>query len=338
METTEGEQKSRKAGKQRQAISGQLPVKANNSKTAGKPKKRVGPTKDNRCWVCREPLDQPERGRLRLTCSNACRQRRYRSLHGIMSRQGKREKKLVERRRSKPFIERKFSKTFFEPVFEVNAWLKWYECLACGQPYEVNRMKSGNPPRPYCSNACEQKTKRHWNKFVDAYERAHQRGELDMRVHERFWFDKLSPLCPRCGKPFAPNTTLHGKRKRGRPRKYCSAACAKGAYEDRWKRKHRRARVHRFRDCAECGEKFDRTDTTGRRRMVFCSTPCAQRFMTRAYRERKRMGVKMVIRGKSGHRAALSKATKNKVNQVTCNTIEEINSGALTESLCVESG
>src|SRR5262245_5436122 len=96
-------------------------TKQQQNKEARERKRQRGLTKDNKCWVCREPLQQPERGRLRLTCSNACRQRRYRSLHGIMSRQGKREKKLVERRRSKPFIERKFNKTFFEPVYEVTS-------------------------------------------------------------------------------------------------------------------------------------------------------------------------------------------------------------------------
>src|SRR5215813_13173361 len=121
-------------------------------------------------------------------------------------------------------------------------------------------MKSGNPISPYCSQNCAKKTKYHWNKFADAYERAHQRGELDPMVEERFWYDKLSPLCPRCGKPFAPNADLFGKRKRGRPRKYCSHACAKEAYEHRWKVKNQRARVHRYRDCAECGKRFDRSD------------------------------------------------------------------------------
>src|SRR5690349_12038777 len=107
--------------------------------------------------------------------------------------------------------------------------------------------------------------------------------------------DKLSPLCPRCGIPFPPNTTLHGQRKRGRPRKYCSAACAKEAYEYRWKVKHDGyARLHRYANCAECGEKVDRSDTRGRRRMRYCSDLCRGQFLTRAYRERQRMGLKLV--------------------------------------------
>jgi hypothetical protein len=230
-----------------------------------------------------------------------------------MSWEFKRQKKLVERRRSKPFIERKFDKTFFEPVFELNSWLMWYECLACGKPYEVNRMKNGNPPRPYCSIACEHKSKYHWNNFADAYERAHQRGELDRMVEERFWLDKLSPLCPRCGKPFAPNTTLHGKRKPGRPRKYCSDACRKEAYEQRWKNQHKRARVHRYRECLECGTKFDRTDSIGRRRLRFCSKTCNGNFCQRALRARKRMGIKIVKAGRIGQRIAARGAAKRQL-------------------------
>jgi hypothetical protein len=249
-----------------------------------------------------------------------------------------REKKLVERRRNKPFIERKFDKKFFEPVFELNAWLKWYECLACGKPYEVNRMKGGAPVRPYCSNACEDKSKYHWNKFLDAYERAHQRGELDARVEERFWYDKLSPLCPRCGKPFAPNTTLFGKRKPGRPRKYCSDACRKEAYEQRWKNENHRARVHRYRNCPECGEKFDRTDSIGRRQKRFCSITCSRRFAGRAYDARERMGIKIVKSGRIGHRAAARKAMKNQEKSATRNKNELVTSGSQAENLCSESG
>jgi len=304
---------------------------------------RIGPTKDNRCWICREPLQQPARGRLRLTCSNACRQARYRFLHGKESRKFKREKKLVERRRSKPFIERRFSTLFFEPVLVLSQGRKVYECLACGEPYIVERIKSGNPVSPYCSKACKKRTKRHWEKFVDAYERAHQRGELDIRVEERFHYDKLSPLCPRCGKPFAPNTTLHGKPKRGRPRKYCSPACGKEAYEQRWKNEHAGyARVHRYRDCAECGTTFDRTDELGRRYKRFCGPACNGRFAKRAYKARLRMGVKAVEGSRIGHRIAARSATKRRqqksgkaeeqtarADSSTRNISERINSGAL---------
>ena len=308
------------------------------SREAKKLKRSKGLTKDNRCWVCREPLDQPAKGRLRLTCSDKCRKARSRFLQGKPNRKFNREKKLVERRRSKPFIERRFDKTFREPVLELNRWLKWYECLACGKPYEVNRMKSGSPISPYCSDKCEKKTKYHWEKFVDAYERAHQRGEVDKRVEERFWYDKLSPLCPHCGKPFAPNTTLHGKRKRGRPRKWCSDACRKAAYEERWKvHHHRHARVHRYRDCLECGKKFDRTDAVGRRSMIFCSRRCTNRFSARVCWIREQMGLK-IVNEQVGRRIALKGATKNRPKPITRDTFELLPTGGEAEVLCLDSG
>ena len=250
---------------------------------------RIGPT-NNRCYVCREPVPQPDTGRPRLTCSNACRQARYRFLQGMPSRKLNREKKIVERRRSKPFVERRFDRKFFEPVYELGNRRNVYECLACGKPYLVERIKSGNPVNPYCSKKCEKKTKYHWDKFLDAYERAHQRGELDPRVEERFWYDKLSPLCPQCGIPFAPNTNLFGKRKRGRPRKYCSPACRKAAYEQRWKTSHHGdSRKHRYRPCALCGETFDAMDSMGRITKKFCNPKCRGRSSKRADTERKRL-------------------------------------------------
>ena len=250
---------------------------------------RIGPT-NNRCYVCREPVPQPDTGRPRLTCSNACRQARYRFLQGMPSRKLNREKKLVERRRSKPFVERRFDKTFFEPVYELGNRRNVYECLACGRPYLVERLKSGNPVNPYCSKKCEKKAAYHWDKFLDAYERAHQRGELDKRVEERFWFDKLSPLCPHCGNPFPPNTTLHGKRRRGRPRKYCSDACRKAAYEQRWKsHNYGASRKHRYRPCLNCGVKFDCMDTNGRRTKKHCSRQCTSQRSQRRRTARSRL-------------------------------------------------
>src|SRR5690349_982021 len=91
--------------------------------------RKKGLTKDNRCRVCGEVLNQPARGRLRLTCSNACRQAHHRFTQGKPSRKYKRRKKLVEARRAKPFIERTFSKTYFEPVFVLSDRRKLYECM-----------------------------------------------------------------------------------------------------------------------------------------------------------------------------------------------------------------
>jgi hypothetical protein len=196
------------------------------------------------CYICRQPIEQVKRGRPRLTCSDACRQARYRFMKGKNSRRSNRVKKQVQARRSKPFTERSFDRQFFEPVLELS-YKRWiYECMTCGKPYLVERIWSGAKVHPYCSQACEEKSRYHWERFEQAMAKSHlYKTRIDPRVFERFDYMKLSPLCPRCGKPFAPNTTIHGKRKRGRPRKYCSDACRFEAYERRWKTKNGRARV-----------------------------------------------------------------------------------------------
>jgi hypothetical protein len=241
---------------------------------------RVGPT-NNKCYICRKKLEQPARGRLRLTCSDACKQARYRSLKMMPSRRGNLIKKKIQKRRSVPFMERSFDTTFFEPVLELSYKRSVYECLACGKPFIMERFNTGGPQRYYCGHTCQ---------FANALDQAHMMGRrIDPRVLERMDYQKLSPLCPCCRTPFAPNTTLHGERKTGRPRKYCSDRCRKEMYERRWKTQHRgRARVHRNRECAECRERFDRTDGVGRRTKRFCSLACTYRFHQRDYRVRQK--------------------------------------------------
>src|SRR5689334_3380999 len=120
-------------------------------------RRRIGLTKDNRCWVCKEPLKQAKKGRIRLTCSDACRQARSRTLQGKSNRESKRKQKVVKARRSQPFEERTFDVTYHEPVFTLSDRRKLYECIACGKPYLVERLKSGSPASPYCGNTCEAK-------------------------------------------------------------------------------------------------------------------------------------------------------------------------------------
>src|SRR5687767_11904617 len=103
---------------------------------------RIGPT-NNLCYMCRKPFDQPKRGRLRMTCSNACRQARYRRKLGQRSWLHKRKQKLNEKRRALPFIERRFSRHSFKPVFELSYRRNLYECMACGKQYLVERIKRG---------------------------------------------------------------------------------------------------------------------------------------------------------------------------------------------------
>jgi hypothetical protein len=294
------------------------------------------------CNICRAPIEQAAKGRPRLTCSDACRQARYRSGKGKTSRRERRIGKQVKKRRSVPFGERSFDTRYREPVLELS-YRRWvYECVACGEPYLVERIKSGAKVSPYCSEKCEQKSNYHWTRFNDAIARSGMIGKrLDERVWERFDYQKLSPLCPQCKIPFAPNTTLHGQKKRGRPRKYCSDACRKLAYEKRWKRKHQgKPRGHRFGECLDCGERIDRINSAGRRGREFCDEICAGRFKQRAYKARLKMkekGITQFVRGVSGHGAAARSARKNRRKAETfCNKNETLASGKAAEVVCSE--
>jgi hypothetical protein len=304
-------------------------------------KKRIGPTR-NICKYCGKNFEQAATGRLRWTCSDACRQALYRSRQGKDSREYKRKKKIVEARRALPMVERSFKMAFFTPLRMISFRRYLYECMACGEPYIVDRATHSGPIRPYCSMACKERAERHWEKFVDAYERAHQRGELSIVVQQRMAYGKMSPLCPQCGNPFAPNKTLYGQRKRGRPRKYCSDSCRKAAYEHRWKQTYHRARVHRSHPCAECGTMFDRTDSMGRRRMRFCSDQCSNAFRKRAMHARQEMAQRTgrsVFRwGISGMRAATLGSKKNREQRAFRNTDAAIKSGGGGEALRLDEG
>jgi hypothetical protein len=285
------------------------------------------------CIICGEPVPQGKRGPKRETCSNGCRQARHRQKKGQFSWKHHHKIEKILKRRARPFIERTFDPNFHEPLRELSYRRYVYECMACGKTYVVDRIKSGAPASQFCSDACRQKTEYQWEKFEEAMARSHlYRTRIDARVYERFDYMKLSPLCPRCGKPFPPNTTIHGERRRGRPRKYCSDTCRKEAYEHRWKVRTKKARVHRFRECAECGKWFDRTDSIGRRQKKYCSHECSQHFGQRAYaaRERAKKRGKTEFKFKSsGHGAAARGAKKNRKKPETGEPVtqEELASG-----------
>jgi endogenous inhibitor of DNA gyrase (YacG/DUF329 family) len=277
---------------------------------------RVGPT-GNMCYMCKKPLDQPKRGRLRLTCSDKCRQARHRRKIGQRSWLSKRIQRLNAKHRALPFMERRLNRQSFKPVLELGYRRKLYECMTCGKQYVEDRISVGGRTRHYCSDRCAEFTANQLRRYSKALRKANERGKrIDPRVLARFDEGKLSPLCLTCGIPFAPNTTMDGEMKRGRPRIYCSDTCAKMAYEQRWKDEHDgRARRHRFRDCAECGTRFDRTDTIGRRRMRFCSTACNGTFQDRVRAVRdaaKENGQTEFKWGATGHGTAAKAAKKNR--------------------------
>lgn len=240
------------------------------------------------CLVCRKRLVQKATGRFRKTCSDACRQKRHRERKGQLGWDVRRKKKAHAKRRALPMTEKAFIYPP-EPVLRFGERRALYECFACGEPFLVERIRATMKVNPYCSKHCENKARWEDGKFQDAFERAHQCGELDPRVRERFEQHKSSPLCAHCGKPFMPNVTEEGYRKPGRPKKYCSDRCCKEAYEAKWRTQHRgKARGHRYKECVECGEVFDALTEAGQRIGRFCSAQCNGRFKIRAYRAREK--------------------------------------------------
>jgi hypothetical protein len=279
------------------------------------------------CVVCRKRIKQKGTGRFRKTCSDACKQKLYRKRHGQLGWDVRRAKKRTEARRALPITERGFYGAEPKPVLALGYRRGLFECYVCGTPFLVERIKREWKVAPYCSEACSAKAERDWRKFKTARRRAQKVGGLDPRVEERLEAQKLSPLCAFCEKPFAPNTDEDGKRKTGRPRKYCSDKCCKDAYEHRWKVAHHgKARLHRYRDCAECGVQFDRLHdgmVSGR----FCSRACRTRFMTRAYQARQmaRITGRHVI---NGHRIAAKSASKNRGKSAIGNDLSDLSSCA----------
>src|SRR5687767_14409733 len=107
------------------------------------------------CSMCQKPVDQPKTGRPRKTCSKRCRQRKYRRSKGQQAWVYKRLGKQIQQRRALPLEEHSFERRWFKPVLELSYKRSVYECMACSQPYLVERIRTGGAPRPYCSDYCE---------------------------------------------------------------------------------------------------------------------------------------------------------------------------------------
>src|SRR5574341_1528250 len=158
-------------------------------------------------------------------------------------------------------------------------------CKVCQGP--VDQPKVGRT-REHCSAACRQRA---YERRKGQSKRASKQAEREQQRIEALpiWERNMDraqrqPLitladsakvfrCMACGKIYTAE-----REQRKKYKKCCSPKCCKAAYEQRWKSSHNsRARVHRFRNCAECGEKFDRTDAQGRRLKRFCSRACMRR-------------------------------------------------------------
>jgi endogenous inhibitor of DNA gyrase (YacG/DUF329 family) len=214
-----------------------------------------------------------ERGRKRKYCGRSCQGKAYRARQGKHDRAWHKKQREEQRILALPLTERVFDLDQDRPLHVLSDGSRVYRCLTCGEVYQTKR-KTKNGYYRYCSHNCALKAEYHWQRAEDALivlQQQHSRRSWPIlaRMNE----GKLPGLCPVCGLPFEPNTG-----KVGRPRKYCSKQCSRVAYEQRWRtRNWGGARRHRFRHCAECGEKFDRTDSLGRRVKRFCSRDCTNK-------------------------------------------------------------
>src|SRR5574341_1449231 len=258
-------------------------------KTTAKDKPR------KRCAYCLKDIPQPERGRKRKYCGRSCQGKAYRARQGKHDRAWHQKQREEQRILALPLTERVFDVESDKPLHVLSDGARVYRCLTCGEVYQTRRKSKDGQYYRYCSRSCEEKAHDHWRKAEDALiVLQQQNSRRSWPIAARMDRDgKLPGLCPVCGLPFPPNTG-----KVGRPRKYCSKQCAKVAYEQRWRTKNGTPRRHRFRECAYCGEKFDRTDAIGRRWKRFCSKQCRNRANDRTYRLREK-GLKAPYRPKA---------------------------------------
>jgi endogenous inhibitor of DNA gyrase (YacG/DUF329 family) len=233
-----------------------------------------------KCFTCKTPIEQPRRGRTRLYCSDACKQKYYRFMRRYAQGRSRRHRKLPER----TVYQRPFSADSSPTVtHRLNQFTAAYECQMCGQQFIRHTIRSKRVSA-YCSTRCRDQARARWSGLIDASYRADSQGRPDWNVVERMGEGYLSPICPHCKLPFAP------RRGRGRRRTYCSDVCRKAAYELRYRRAKRRPRQHHYADCPNCGSRFDREHGNSRFR-TYCSDSCQSTFISRRRRNRGRAAV-----------------------------------------------
>src|SRR5574341_777625 len=193
-------------------------------------------------------------------------------------------------------------------------------CRVCRGPLE--HKKTGRP-RLYCGDACRSTAyRRRQGQQSRAYHQAQREQKrlealpltervMDMEKDEpvyTFSDGRRLYRCLACGKLYEAK-----RRYRQHYRRFCSDPCEKkakyhsarldDAYEalhqqharaswPSWRASHNgKPRQHRYADCPVCGERFDRTDSVGRRSRKYCSEQCNRRMKN----ERKKLRAKGLL-------------------------------------------
>jgi hypothetical protein len=209
-----------------------------------------------------------------VTCSDACRQKRYRRHH-----EQEREWAADDRRAER--IVRKWEKRYgsfdypddpdypdltlrWRLKFRLTRYMPVPECPVCGKPF-IPQMGSGKPLH-HCSRACREKDAEREKAVRESLatqpERAHPLTEIHMRVGK-------CRACAHCGAVFP---IYHVNKK------YCGDACRQAA----WRKRHPR------RTCPECRRRFYARAERGARGAggrphVYCGRACYLRAYDREH-------------------------------------------------------
>ncbi len=195
-------------------------------------------------------MPRASRGRVRLTCSDRCRQiKRRQEWYAYRTRQEKKAWRRAEREVRK--IERRLGGpgSLDIPVtvngFPGDTYLTLRKrvlihlargeeipfCEVCGLPYIIDTLRH----YPTCKGKCATI----YGERQRAVQRglAAHRGQYDPRVDVRVQLRLPIKACAQCGKPFPPYRAK---------RKYCSERCRSNAWYAR----------NPLRRCVQCGERF----------------------------------------------------------------------------------
>jgi predicted nucleic acid-binding Zn ribbon protein len=211
------------------------------------------------CVVCYKPITQPKRGRRRVTCSDACRQK----LHRTRNRGDEWKRQWEAAKRQVARWEKKYGEVNPRLVVRLSRGMAYQRCRVCHKPF----ISDARPlTAKYCSPEC---TKRAYDrKWYGEHEPPAgsiieplpddtlTRKRIELRL-DRGWPLKT---CPACGKLFIDDGT--------RPAKYCSKRCRQAMW--------RYLNPPTYRKCAHCEKRF-RVKKHHRNTQKYCSRKCLWR-------------------------------------------------------------
>jgi hypothetical protein len=227
-----------------------------------------------RCSVCSSPITLSSNGRRRLTCSDACRQKRYRHRKrhhrdvepNRNARAADRLLRRAERSRGRAdetplYVNRRITRRD-QILFDLRFGVPLENCQWCARPMTLHAGFGGR--RRCCSKYCREKFLEYCHRFDDAMIRAgrHLDPIVKMRLRDFVFYGDKPPavlrfevnICDHCRMPYP----VYGLTSR-----FCSKRCRQAAW--------RSAR----RLCKYCGRRFK--FRPGGKKQLYCSKACKSR-------------------------------------------------------------